>query len=507
MAQIGNYIHYHFQNYLKYGTARKIRDERISSGAKIASFDSMITSLETSTLAASPNMGKAQQLEDALNYFCNTKGSKAPKGIELSDSDRKMIENFLLEQLKKSYDIVGADFERTAIGKDNLGASYEKNLSIKEAHSLKSSEAGESGTFYLKWFEKRVDDLMQIAKALNESIEYGKTDPMTKKAEALKAQWESLKSEVLSKTGKVKGGIASGRMSPGMLGYSDVASFQEDLVKLGKEVYAAAAVWMIEGKLAEDLVAVISYVVENKANLESANLLKILENRSVGTTLAGRSMILKSDFDTNVLSKMQPTLSKSFNEDYMGYSLKGNPQGKVDVNASFGQASVKNYYLNSKTTNKEGVSLVTGANLFNMLAQEPLFLNHYLNVAGDNVTHTSQYFLQDANRALKRFLTTQAIAGLKNREKTANLFVINDKATGRYRVYAISDLLKRCREQDNLIKITLGDREFSNGLTWQNTWVGRSAFNSADLANQRIANLLSQLLIKVSVSIHPNAFI
>lgn len=465
----------------------------------------MITSLEASTLASSPNVTKAQQLEQTLNYFCNPKRSSAPKGIDLSESDKKLIEDFLLEQLKKSYDIVGADFERTAIGKDNLGGSYQKNLSINEAHSLKTSEAGESGTFYLKWFEKRVDNLMQVAKALNNSIEYGKTDPMTKKAEALQAQWENLKSEVLSKIGKVKGGVASGKMSSGMAGYSEVSNFQKDLVELGKEVYKAAAIHLIEGKLAEDLVAIISYVVENKASLETANLLKILEERSVGTTPAGRSMILKSDFNTNVLSKMQSTLSKNFNEDIMGYSLKGNPQGKVDVNASFGQMSVKNYYLNSKTTNAKGVSLVSEANLFNMLAQEPLFLNHYLNVTGINPTHTNYFLLKDANSALKKFLTTQAISGLKNRETTANLFVINDKATGRYRVYTISDLLKRCREQDSLIKITLGDKEVSSGLTWNNSWVGGSTFSS-DLADQRIANLLNQLMIKVSVSIHPNAF-
>lgn len=489
MNYIGNYIHYNFKNYLNYGLAKKMSRGGVYSSARSANFDTIIAGLEKNTSIINADSNKYKKLENVLNYFCNSSGVISLSNVTLTEDQAKALEEMLLQVTKESISSTATNFSSS-------------NFSgMKQTQSLKASKAGkgETGKYYLGAFNKRTDALIAIIRSLQEE-ENG--ERLLIQAERLKSEWINLCNTVLKSQsefalGKILPQV-KGILSPEDIGYSEVSSFQKDLVELGRAVYAEMGASFINNKISNSLTTIMSSVANNIYEEKTDSLINKLK------THTGKNLNITEQGGRTSPKKIDSNLITQYNENGMSYIIKGNSQGNVNLEVNLGETGLKDYSLNSKSGNLKEINLISNSNLLEMLSKEPLFLNHYLNIAGTNATHNG-FLLSQANSALKKFLIIQATQMLNDNKQVSNIFVTKNKANGRYKVFTMSDLLKKYKTQNNIINIRVNGRFVDNNLTWDNKWVGKKEFDT-DLATIRINNLLNTLLVKVAVNIKPDLF-
>ena len=489
MNYIGNYIHYNFKNYLNYGLARKMSRGGVYSSARSANFDTIIASLEKDTAIINVDSNKYKNLENVLNYFCRSGGTISLSNVTLTEEQAKVLEEMLLQVVEESTNSTAANFNSSNF------------FGMKQTQSLKTSRAGkgETGKYYLGAFNKRTDALITIIRSLQEE-ENG--ERLLVQAERLKSEWINLCNTVLKNQsefalGKILPQV-KGILSPGDIGYSKVDSFQKDLIELGKAVYAGMGANFINNKISNSLTTIMSSMANNIYEEKTNNLINKLK------TNIGKNINITEQSGGSYSKQINPNLTAQYNENGMSYTIKGNSQGNVNLEVNLGETGLKDYSLNSKLRKLKEINLTSNSNLLEMLSKEPLFLNHYLNIAGTNATHNG-FLLSQANSALKKFLIIQATQMLNDNGQVSNIFVTKDKANGRYKVFTMSDLLKKYKTQNNIINIKVNGRFVDSSLTWDNKWVGKKEFDT-DLATIRINNLLNTLLVKVAINIKPDLF-
>lgn len=499
MALIGDYIHYNFQNYLHFGITKrpKVGGNKVPS-TKIIDFPSMLNSALSQTIAASGGTGqdykRYQELENKLNYFCQSNSIEGPSSnnIELSAQQMQEIKKALEEIMNESYSVAAYDFERT-VGEMNRSGNNRKIKNIRD------SKAGEKSGFNLKQLESRITQIESLARKVKGSLSEQKVAVVEGLLDNIEAQWLAIERMARAEAENHRGIIPQGGKT-----YGNLKSIQEDIKSVAREIYKKDTLSSMKGAMAENLTAIIAAVLESKTELTSEELINILktQNLVVGQNRVGSTSVIKSsEFSPGVLNYLQSHLNDNYisSDGGLQWNLRGDPQGKVDVSLTFGGASVKNYNVGGEAYEKHGgITLLSNGNLFYMLTREPIFLNHYLNIAGTNSSHRGETnYLTMANVALKKLILMQAMSGIYDREKTADIFILNDNRTGRYKVYSVIDLLRKCAANLDLVTIKFNNKILDNGTTWPNTWV--SGRRNESLANQRIANLLASLQVKVSV--------
>lgn len=223
-----------------------------------------------------------------------------------------------------------------------------------------------------------------------------------------------------------------------------------------------------------------------------------------------------------------------FKVDGEDISIKGSFQ-KIDVTFKLGEektkkgVSVKNYNLQ----NNSYIHLVSASPLLTILlnTQDADFVNHYLNIAAchdkpltskmkkgqgeapDSTSH-SRHFAQ-ANEVLKLLGLLVAIGGA-GQENIAELFLINDNSkTGKnsVRIFSIYEIIEKISKQDKVgsaLKFQV-DGTALNSLTkkklLENKWSGTNNTPDLNEARARITGLLMDAhKKKVTIAVNPNYF-
>lgn len=524
--QFGDYIHYSYNNYLRYGVAKRTDNTGRIQPPNTASFQNMLTVHHNKIL----NMAKqkanrkyCEDLENLLNFFSGVKGSKASSVVELPDDWVQKLQNILVSIMEESYDIAenGINFEKGTV---NLKSSLRNKVATLDQNGKKQyfalanmarSHAGYSTSkatkdkktaFNVKNLQMRADTVLHYAQS------YLQSRKTTGRLGGDLAQLVSNFKKVKISFEKEMDGV--GFISPGTEDWKKANDFQTMIKRLAKECLFRMAVSLCEGQLEEYIVAAVSGLLENKINLCEADLTKeLIINRASTAMERSSNRILQSSITTDLrdlfnTQVMQGTSYKfSGTEDNIGWYTTAT-QNTVDVGLSIGGASVKSYNLEGDYTTKVGISLVSQTNLLTILLQSPLFANHYLNVTGYNETHSSSNLLYAANNALKELVFITAISGSLNKTNNfANYFIVKNKSSGKHSVYLINDLLDRVTRNLDLATVKMKDGYLERNTTWANNWVGQSNHSDPSMksAMLRIAQLSKQLQTNVSVHLNSQA--
>lgn len=117
--------------------------------------------------------------------------------------------------------------------------------------------------------------------------------------------------------------------------------------------------------------------------------------------------------------------------------------------------SIKNYDLSSSS--HRSFKLLEGRNLLALVQDYDFFVNHFLNIVG---THSDSNFprtdITTMHQAMKITIFVKALIGGVYTDtnggsysQAVDLFVVNDKSTGGYKVYYISELLDKVENSTN----------------------------------------------------------
>lgn len=258
----------------------------------------------------------------------------------------------------------------------------------------------------------------------------------------------------------------------------------------------------LSGIVGEAVTAGIMYLSEQTAK-KTSRITKEEVSKALQKTVVGKKMSVKGFNASTLLTPMlnKNDLRETFGDknikninyqgEYVNVVMNANdidPKGtqdKVDIIFSFKnqllRASVKNYNLNNPYGQKYGIHIVSGTNPFVLLNNDAKFLQHYFNVTSDHGYFNSNKqwhgaintqleapsrTIAEAHQLAKQVMFANALVGgqlshnvLANVFKPteqANLFIINDTSSRRYRVYFVQELIDKVLNNFTMIKMVHG---------------------------------------------------
>lgn len=405
MSALGDYIHLHAENYLKYGVAKRGETSKPFSGIDNLLQNRMSTIKDI-------NDGTIKVLEQRLKN--NT--------IAQENQDKRNSSQDFQKKVDKLYELVAAHSNISSINSYLHGSSgIVKPSNITQIESLALSR-GE--------IERR--------KALIQEIDL-KISEINKNQMATESQINELLN-LYNAAGGTKTFSQTGNKS--ILG-----QLQDAINEMSYNTWISA----VSGEFGEKLVAMCGDKVESLAVDE---LEAYLKEAVVGD--ARTSITLSKDKVAKDLSSFLKT-----DEENNSYYL-GTTQDKVDVKIQVKNeevlANVKHYH------NAEKVTLQSRVSLFSALAfleQYNQFGTHWLNMhAGRLIGNRGS-----ADQTLKEEIAYEALVSgnpLKKGVQGANTFVFIDRATGRVMVKKTKDILtneiNRINIKPNISNIKLKNR-------------------------------------------------
>lgn len=509
--KIGNYIHYKYDNYLKYGIQAYSDIEKKPNPRQIFRDQKKNVLKQILQKRTVKNKEKIRrELERQLNFFFNPKDEKFVN-VDWQEDEIEKMQKAILDILEMSLEKLNINLSDFTINPSNLKVSLNEgaNLSIEQRIAkIKKYQLGETNKktglekkVTSKAVARRIDLLLEYRKNLSSSS----TSNLLQQINKLEEEYNKLKEEL------------------GESYYFNNKGFVEELNKTLKKIKATSTS-QVSGAVGEYIQPISQYVLNNYAGEKINDLLSILETEQgkdivfdiISKKVVGQDRSRKTLNPTNVINqkKNKNTLEVKIGD----VDFKTNyTQDKVDVILDLPQnekinATVKNYDF-SIDKNKD-VTLLKGRSLLELLQDYHIFTNHYLNITAIGKGSRSENLLQNAHNTMKLTAALHAMAGgvwaINNKNQMiktdmAEIFVINDSSIGKFSVHFLSDIMELISNNYDLIKM--------EGLdplkTWNNEWVGEkdeSIMNRQD-AYKRIANILAELhRQKLKISISKEAF-
>lgn len=517
---VGEYIHYHYSNYEKYGLIVRSRP----SGKDRAQLD-LSSALEEqrkkvySLLNKQYNAMYYKKLEEQLNYITSN-GEQGSSNLNIEKIQQEVLKS-KIEAIHNiqfdSSDINWNTLSLTSAGRSKLLrakvdsaklASYLEKSGIPPEKvssfmlsigSLLNSQMGKGQHhFSISNVNRHIANI----KGLISSVTDANTAAiLTKRIQAVEAELRNIDSTDLSSFNEKR--------------FDGKRNIREELRQIARTTLTGATVSMIEGDLAEALVDVVASAMGGvaKAGVDDVmtSFLGPLRSENVYRSSSFGSLV-----KTDQLFGAQHFERQGGDEDNELYwkvkSFKGT-QGKTDVSITLtsngaqleSNASIKNYNLDPKNTKMraKGLSLVSGTNMVYLLQHNAKFLNHYLNQTARKGTPDGAPtgVVWKANKMMQEMMLLLAFSGggdkanISLSRKHAGIFIINDKSKGKggFKIVPVTQLYEQLLSMKDSFNITL-----PNNQSWSNIWVDRSAGGKG----QRITNLLAEVMRhKISVSV------
>lgn len=498
-----NYINLYYQNYLRYQRNSKSVEERvhITSVERENSirFDKIVKQELAKIAKDNINVVKhRKKIEDQLNFFFNVRRKQGNKQEQLvwEAIIDKAIE--ILNSNKKGAKIVATDMTYNNLKVAVNNSAQLQNNEIRE----KAKDFVVNIYNYQTTIEKIVQAISKnkddIAKSKYKTE--AQIDKLLKIWEIEKKRLETLQPKTGNRGARYFAqsykNNATTMLSDGNGGQISYRDYAEELQNIYSNCFSSSSYW--SGQLAEIVSSIIGYSLQTGVKLTLNNINKVLDKYNVNKGVVGGQSSKKAydftKFGDNLLGKQDGEFWNRVlkGTDYDISKSKGvawsshASQNKVDI--TFGiknssdiiNASVKNYNLSDKSYGKVG--LVSGARTLMLIQDQQDFLKHYLNITqkhpnpplkseegGDHLKEfnlNSKYYepknniVQKAHETMKSLLAIKALSGgvlqanltkkgnlssgingSTSNSSQANLFIVNDNSTGRFRVYTISYLL------------------------------------------------------------------
>lgn len=499
MAGLGDYIHYSFKNYKKYGLLRKRQFNYTgrSNGAEVFATQKKLMQQEVL------NNGKynlnIKGLETTLNKFYGK--DRFGKTIDggLSEQDRNRLTDAMYAQLEE---VTGEAYEKY----ENLAAKSAPSMNGNRVANVNAEQIRKSKSYRNKRTEGKANykaiqkEVRRFINIYQTSLKLGYTQ-----SQQVIDTMSKLQLEMRTLAEKVAAG-GSRRISK----TDDVYKYLMELNQAFNYGVATQAI----GLLGEMAVPIILSALQNGTDYAIDNIADTFAKNVVGTITT--NSVLNVKYLAKNLDPAEITRGTSYttavNDEYgntIAFSSgNNNVQQKIDVTATFQgvpfNASVKNYAYHSGFN----VGLLNGSSLLALVQQYDTFVNHYLNVMAAN--SNTGGLNNKAKEAMKYTIFRQALIGERSftnngtnqTAKGADTFIYHDHTNGRFYVYSMGELITRAMSFEDAIQIKGLENE-----QYTNQWIGNRTPNTQDAA-LRISNILRQMMAtKIGVSMDFNKVI
>ena len=409
MATLGNYIHYHYENYQKYGITQKGKNNNNGMTILQAQKNAMIAKAKVSK-----NSANTQKLQQALQ------GMLYPKTERDAQSQIRMqqyLENSISDILSKwvvQWD--GLNFQGTS-------------------KKLDSFKFGETKGYYLS----NITKLLNQAKSLQTSLSSGNVN------QDFIAKLDNL--IILAQQAQNNAETFLKQSGGNFVSYTKIANpiQKKDYINTIKQLnsvlttLSTATYQEALGTAFEHAIGTLDDRLNNTVDAVSTELLK-------NTIVTGAH---SEQVQINGLDSHMKNLSASLKVNAPDISININAQGntttlntvfKADVNLQYNnekyRISAKNYNLKDpRISIVSNISLLTGL----MRNISPEAINHALNMTvSHGVTKTIQ---EQANDAIKMILAVEALTGISQTKGSADTLIINNRSAKKVLVKPVAELI------------------------------------------------------------------
>lgn len=485
---IGEYIHFRYRNYLKYGIGRKGKGST-TSPAEV--YREAKETLKNYGISSAPE-ASLKSLEETLNEFFQFQKEKVSnKETAVSRGDLMKNIDAQVQDAIKEFEI-----DRFSIDMQNgrVYGKYNENLEVSKTGSGLGAIKG----FYETTLKKYINQIQNKLNALN---------PNDIKKQNFDKKWESLEKDIIALENSIKdyekqlNKSSKGSFYSYKILGSGVKSLAQRINNLNKELAKFGAATLAQGTLFEIITAAAGNGLENAVAEEINERMRGFE-RSQSTLLTknvvGGSLVASAN-------KSYKTKG-AFDE---GTWTSNHTQGKTDIvinlkdNKTPLRISAKNVNLGG-FQDSSMIHLLSGSSVLQLLQYDENFLNHYLNIVpartGNSSFSTFSYTGRTAIHSLgKAMIMARALTGHtlrlsdnKNYIPWANAFVVLDNSIGKVRCYNMNNILETLSSNLNLAKnIQTGNFDDINAI--ENKWVGGANVPDKTLANDRIIHMLQDL--------------
>lgn len=487
--KIGDYIHYHINNYIKWGT------NHVGESGSSAAMSNSIFQMQKEKIQAANNSfaamdpSKQKMLADRLSWLMKPpdKNNKAYQGSGTNKEDYDIVWNGLQEFLEKEFHDANLAILRET-------ANIDSNSNIPGLKKITYNKG--AAQMQIATIASRIE---AIYNALTVAHQANQTLYTPKEISFLEQTMEA----ILTQTQKITE-LAEQNWSELAVNHKTIPlTTAVPLIKIINSAAAASTGLMNikKGRLFEVMIAIAPYIGKLKTKEAVVKKLQEIADVKTGTVaVGGQGSYVNIDVSQFILDINN--LKQVYKYGYMIDSINSNlirtvrpTQDKIDVQFDWkGGNAISAKNVNLSGGNSEGITLVSGLSLLNALygLQNGELVNHYLNQHLPIQTTTRRQFgtgsagINYADNALilKLSILAEAFRGYKPGAAQADTFIVNDNVTGQIKIIDISQILNKLMAYpiiDNYVNI---DPEISV-LRFNNTF--------ASSYEQRIVNLLQDV--------------
>lgn len=517
---IGNYIHYKYDNYRRYGL--QLKGKESTKVLHKGSLNKYLDEARNEARQFAQGSVAANQALALQNYLNKLQLNNVNNTNTNQDED---LQGVVMQEFHKFFSSLSSEdfdwstFTLTPAAKQKLRSEkvdqaqvaqiLGSNAKLLKVDTLLQSSLGSRakqagvGNTPVHAFQTQIANLRAALQVLQQDLSVGTTTikKIEKNIEAL----EKAKID-MSKTVNVHGG--SGIFKEGKNGVSEEYSILQLIRLTAKAIYAQAAISLIEGTFFESVLAGAAQQLAQAGQQGFEEVCEALVSGAAKGQAAIQSNNFSSNINLNTALGNKYQVSENING-IINYTI-GAQQGKMDVkimdnaNSLISGISAKSYTMSNLAPKHSNISVVSGTNILYTFQKKGEFLNHYLNQTVETVPISS--VISQANEIMKQMILLTAIAGggirinettnLKQSQMQSSIFALNDKSQpGGVRIIPVSQLFsKLISHGDQLYNINMSD-----GHTWPNKW-GSTKWD-------RINSLISAVhQYKIKASISKNAF-
>ena len=538
---IGDYIHFHYENYLRYGNTKNT-----SQGNVLGQLNHAFQKQRQQLYALVQNKKRLndkeairKQLEKSLNFFfARTADEYLSYGYSVEEAEN--LQKLIMATLQKK--IGGADIyidpntlAAYATGSKTYAESFAALVSKYASNPLGGKS--QNKTTYQAVIE-RLETLIEMRKTL--AKDSNKFNNFFNKLQAFESQYnksmekilEDLRQEqmLLADQGKQNYYYYLTDNDRGFLaGIQDlfVSVRQRSLNTVQGDIgeHMAVITQVLQEKIAEGALDIMTDVNEYFAN---TNLIVDIF-KTVDVRVKGRDSSAKGVRAGAIINKRGGRTGSEFATIGDIEIEKKYTPDKVDIQLKLPtneliNASVKNVRLGSNMTN--AIHILRGTSILKLVQDYPEFTNHYLNITANNRWRSSledinfiepdKGTLYKAHRMMKLAIGLHALAGgvwgltkegVYKHSDIGEVFVVNNVSSPGYKVYFMDDILRAIEKDIDLLDI----KNFNKVKEWNNIWIDYDAAKGAGgfvLGYKRAARILEELhAFHLEVSVSPKVLV
>lgn len=476
MSGIGDYIHYHTENYKKFGTTENGPSNYDEAGLSLERRRKKMHDLAKSMHLKYSN-GQIEDLERFMNsIFYPPKNGRN----DLEKEQFSQMKRYVESEFEKAFDDFGINWEQGMSvyvkGKTGIGKGTQVRTLQKVYNQLESAFARVSSANTKAKIE-------QAKQAITDALD--KLAQMNIGADAQVTIGKNLEhSEDLIAT--VNNALRATMYNNAAVGY---------IFELALAAFSGQMSDRV-GEIAADTVnAAMQGAVRSNPNIR----IDLIDKHFFDEELFGREI---NRGRTN-LGVWQRT------EDGTAFQFTAPTQDKLDVALSFDGEMYNITAKNYANITQRDIHIVSGTSLLSMILDDDVdFINHYLNITATDEPEKTGYNLTLAHQAMKLTILLKSLSGIGTSAtgSVADVLVVNDRASKHIYIRSVGDLVGKIAQQLDKIDEYMKIHGLGKGgtLNIKNDYVG--TIPSDNDAQIRITKLLAQLHnTKISVSLKGTA--